>query len=89
MSCPHDILDDSLSIRRVDLVSAEVDHAFKSKKMGKSRNFNRMRGGVRKLVGQATLPDLFFLYYRAFRKVPGEEQVRKGGLPRSHGLFAM
>ena len=41
MPCPRARLDDSLSIRRVNRGWTESGQQFKSKKMGKSRNFNR------------------------------------------------
>src|SRR5829696_5927736 len=49
MPCPHDILDDSLDIRRLNHLPAGADQAFKSKKMGISSNINREPGSVQNL----------------------------------------
>ncbi|HEX7333848.1 MAG TPA: hypothetical protein VF290_20260, partial [Pyrinomonadaceae bacterium] len=46
MACPHAVLDDSLSNRRLHCLPQGEDQALKSKKMGKSRNLNRVRVSV-------------------------------------------
>ncbi|HKG80441.1 MAG TPA: hypothetical protein VKA78_13495, partial [Pyrinomonadaceae bacterium] len=41
MPCPHQVLGESLNIRRLDPAFSEALRPARSKKMGKSRNFNR------------------------------------------------
>ncbi len=44
MPCPHVILDNSLSIRRLPVPGPRLATPPKSKKMEKTRNFNRRPG---------------------------------------------